>query len=249
MKYCDFVKPIENEKTMKSSPTQKSQTETSHSNTEKVFMKIFFFLPFIFNFEVAMAQIPFEAPSSVSPIPTDCKKLKLNGSQFMQKLHTIIANGDLTDIRFIEKTLGTKLNLTYGDTTQGTTDINHLIYSTDKLFDNPIHVDLSEWKTKTDQIKHNEIAFMRLRVPETLPLQMNFIKLCFRLSPLDFTKFFGGSWVRVPFTDGSDDFSFHQIDGSYGKNNSKIYLLNSLSGGENLVTDIAIEQKPKSVNQ
>ena len=50
-------------------------------------------------------------PLSVSVPAAYCKQSTLTGPAFLNLLNTIIKHGDLTDIAFLQKTLGTKLSL------------------------------------------------------------------------------------------------------------------------------------------
>ena len=94
-----------------------------------------------FNLQPARAQNSPSSPS-VSVPAVDCKQYTLTGPVFMNVLNTIIKHGDLTDIAFLQKTLGTKFSVSYG-LIDGNPDHQEPEYDSNQVLGSPIHVHVS----------------------------------------------------------------------------------------------------------
>ena len=85
----------------------------------------------------AEAQQP--AVHSASVPAGYCKQSTLTGPAFLNLLNTIVKHGDLTDIAFLQKTLGTKFSMSYG-LWYGKPDHQEQEYDSDEVLGSPIHV-------------------------------------------------------------------------------------------------------------
>src|ERR1700692_1448615 len=103
---------------------------------------------------------PVEAPppprvpqGAIHQVPSYCQRSTLTGFQFLQLIHTIIAHGDLTDIKFLEKTLGTKFSTSHGWSEKGTPDPQILFLDSERTLGNPISVHIIIIYAKSDQLR------------------------------------------------------------------------------------------------
>jgi hypothetical protein len=79
------------------------------------------------------------AAQSGSGSATYCKQSTLTGPAFLNLLNTIVKHGDLTDIAFLQKTLGTKFSMSYG-LWYGNPDHQEQEYDSDQVLGSPFHV-------------------------------------------------------------------------------------------------------------
>jgi hypothetical protein len=134
----------------------------------RVLSKIVFFLASLVMMFAATAATaataqPVNMPkTSTYSVPSYCKRSTLTGTEFLRLLQTIIAHGDLTDIPFLEKTLGTTLSANDGFSAQGTPHTQILNLHSDHIFDNLISVDLTIYYSKSEQLRMHEIAGLEL---------------------------------------------------------------------------------------
>ncbi len=128
---------------------------------------------------------PGTAPSD-SAQPAYCKQSTLTGPKFLDLLHAIIKHGDLTDITFLQNTLGTKFSFTYGKKPDGAQDSNSLFYTSDQIMENPIPVTVSIFKGKKAQEAAGEIASVRFE-----PVSQDIFIKCLKLTAANFVSLFG----------------------------------------------------------
>ncbi len=209
----------------------------------------------VFNAHVAFAQTNPSAMAAVPQLASYCKSSSLSGPEFMRSLHEIVSHGDLDDVGFITKILGTKF-IGLGSTTLGGILPSQITnYRTDEVLDNPIQVRLTLYQYPTQPNGHNQIAFMRI---ESLPMptsDFDFISACLHISPKDFSSYFAGDFSFDAIdpapsandannTQGNPVYPYSdmiQAQGSPGRNGSKIYL--GFTSNENqLITEITIHQ-------
>jgi len=156
----------------------------------------------------------------------------------MKLIKTIIHHGDLNDVKFIEKSLSAKFNISYGSKEDGTPDIQTLYFDSDGVLGNPIHVNVTIW-SKEMQKKRDEIADISF---ESFS-DKNFIADCLHLNTVEFFAFFGGNFVTV----GPN--GLLPIKGSYreqaypGKDGTAIHLSISFGSKDNLVGGIESVQR------
>jgi hypothetical protein len=146
-----------------------------------------------------------------------CKQSTLTGPEFMQLLNVIIKHGDLTDIAFLQKTLGTKFSFSYGKKTDGTRDANSLFYTTDQIMGSPIPVTVTILKGKDTQELNGEIADLQFQ-PNS-QAQVSFFMNCLNLTATSFVSLFGpeawAGWPRFTLGGGGIDLK------NPGKNGTK----------------------------
>jgi hypothetical protein len=103
----------------------------------------------------------------------------------MSLLNIITEHGDLTDIAFLEKTLGTKLSpLPFNGL--GTPDPDDITYNGDQVRGSPIYVQVSVTKGKDIQARSGAIAEVWFR-----PLSQALFTNCLKLTTTDFVSVFG----------------------------------------------------------
>ena len=170
-------------------------------------------------------------------LPAYCQNSTLTGLKFLQLIHTIIAHGDLTDIPFLEKTLGTKFSSSYGYPAEVTPDKQILQLNSEQTLGNPIPVHIIIYYAKSDQLRMHQIAGLGFGDQST------FITDCFHFSPSDISSYFGGGFYRKMFF-GSPISIYYQENSSPGKNGSKIYIAFSDGVENNLVDSIGFSQYP-----
>jgi hypothetical protein len=81
-------------------------------------------------------------PQNVPSPPTYCKTSALNGPTFMKLIQRIVAHGDLTDIKYIEKTLDIRLPEEEGITPDGTPDPYSPFYRANYVDGSGIHAEI-----------------------------------------------------------------------------------------------------------
>ena len=145
----------------------------------------------------AGAQQP--ASQSASVPAAYCKQSTLTGPAFLNLLNTVIKHGDLTDIAFLQKTLGTKFSLSYGSGVKldGSPDHQRLEYDSDQMLGIPIHVHVD---VHLDVIEGKPspfgkgIAWINF---EGLPfVSLSYIDDCMKLSVDDLVSRYGAHWIR-----------------------------------------------------
>lgn len=161
---------------------------------------------FVFGAQTTFAQTPV-LPQRTLQQPTVqkgsvtavyCKQSTLTGPAFLSVLNSIIKYGDLTDISFLQKMLGTKLDLSYGRGTDGKEyDHQHLEYNGDQVLGSPIHVHVD---VHLDVIKGEaspfngviaDIRFGSTSINLDNPI---FMRDCMKLADDNFFSFFGGGF-------------------------------------------------------
>jgi hypothetical protein len=134
-------------------------------------------------------------------LPSYCQSTTLDGVQFMNMLQAIIAHGDLSDIAFIEKTLGTKFN-SYGWNDDGTPapqklngdTINH---DAAGIFDNPLQVHLLIFQSEALK-KQGNVDRMTFESSSFSNQNQNFISDCLHISISNFSSFYGKGYSIPP---------------------------------------------------
>jgi hypothetical protein len=135
---------------------------------------------------VAGVQQP--AAQSASGSATYCKQSSLTGPAFMNLLNTITEHGDLTDIAFLQKTLGTKFILSYEESIP---DHQQVDYSSDQMVGAPIHIDGYVRNGQLIQKMGGAIAFLRFMPPPSM-MSSSFFVNCMKLTGADFASTFKG---------------------------------------------------------
>jgi hypothetical protein len=138
----------------------------------------------------AGAQTP-TLPQNVLVAAEYCKQASLTRPAFLNLLKTIIKHGDLTDIAFLQKTLGAKFSLSYGFGKDGGPDPRQLIYDSYQVLSNPIHVHLRVVEGSEIQEQGGQIARMQIWGTSMDLNNPNFIRDCLKLSAVDFISSFG----------------------------------------------------------
>jgi hypothetical protein len=201
-------------------------------------------LQVLFAAQVAQAQstgLPTHQALTQPPIqhsPTYCKQSTLTNVKFMQLIQALIAHGDLTDIAFIEKMLGTKFSSNYGTKLDGTPEHQTIILNSDQMLGGPIHVELIINYELSKQSKTGIIAAL------AIGQQSNFFADCLQINESYLSSYFGGNFLGKPPGPGIPTASVDQMNGRTGHNGSQIYLsfTYNLSGG--LVTSFGISESP-----
>ncbi len=131
------------------------------------------------------AQAAPPAPPPSSPSSTEfCKQSTLTGLKFMQLLQTIIRHGDLSDIPFMEKALGTKFRQ------------SHLDYESNQTLGAPIQVMID---TYDGEMKKGDIlAVISFNGDSMTAPDATFIQDCLHLSRNEFYADFGTGFIDFP---------------------------------------------------
>jgi hypothetical protein len=115
-----------------------------------------------------------------------CKQFTLTGPIFLNMVNTIVNHGDLTDIAFLEKALGTKFRQLPG--LAPGTDLDNLAYKSDQVLGSPLPVQVIAIKGKEIQSNGSLIGEVRFQ-PNTLA-QVYFMR-CLMLTSANFVSLFG----------------------------------------------------------
>jgi hypothetical protein len=163
-----------------------------------------------------------------------CKNYHLSGPDFMGLIKVIIEHGDLTDVSFIEKTIGSKFVVDSGVSTNGKSDA--LGYQTWQIQGTPIRDTLVVYVSRALQMKFDSLAMMNIE-SQTIPnVDEDFIGDCLHIPISNFYSFFGMSG------NVSNRMATKEIRS--GKNHSRIFISVSYNDNDNLVGEIEIYQKP-----
>lgn len=192
----------------------------------------------VFGVHAAAAQSPPLPSPPPQQLPAYCAASKLTGNEFLQAIQKIIAHGDLTDIGFLEKTLGTKFSSSHGLSEKGTPDSQFLILDSEQTLKNPISVNVIIFYAKSDQLRFHQIAGIAFGD------KSNFIADCFHLSPADLSSYFGGGFYRYIPPPGSPIATYYQRTSSPGKGGSKISISFRYGIEDSSVHSIGVGQFP-----
>jgi hypothetical protein len=185
-----------------------------------------------------------EIPISGTPQPvvhqaTDyCKSSTLSSATFLNLIHTIVAHGDLTDVAFIEKTLGAKFNFDQDWSWDRTAVPNVLHLRSDEVLGSPITATLAISKIKSQQLNGGYIAAISMHGPP------NFISDCFHIPIHYFSSAFDDNFVFRPTGEGVPSGMYTQLKGVFGKNGSQMIVSFSFEFKDNIVDSVAITQEP-----
>jgi hypothetical protein len=225
--------------------------------------------PVLFAAHAATAQsIPVSQPA-VQKMPAYCQRSTLTSAQFMQSIRAIISHGDLTDIPFIEKTLGTKFTVSQGWKPDGSSDPQKFIYQSSEALGSPIQVVVVVNPPTAIRTGRDEISRMRIEspsFPESDPVP-NFVENCLHISSTDFFSDFGTAFqplgingaspiapgVKIQGSVAQQDrqssfiTGYSQTQGSLGRNTSRLFLTFGCSQASNygpgrIVDEILITQ-------
>jgi hypothetical protein len=136
------------------------------------------------------------AAQSANLPPGYCKQWPLTGPLFLNLVNTITEHGDLTDIAFLQKVLGTKLSLSqisYGSGANGSTAPHILYYTSNNVVGSPITVTVQIFKGNYTPETSGEISAVRFGSN----YQAAFIN-CLNLTTENFVSTFGretGGWL------------------------------------------------------
>lgn len=146
-----------------------------------------------------LPQATLQRPA-IQQIPAYCQHSTLTGLEFRGSIHAIIAHGDLTDVAFIEKTLGTEFSLNYGWKPDGSQDTQKLIYQSNHMLGDTIQVSLHI--NTASPPKGGQIAFISFNGNPMTALYPTFISDCLHMSSNDFSSSFGTEFFRdIPVGD------------------------------------------------
>jgi hypothetical protein len=172
-----------------SAKSNSSQTRALLAISKLLATIIVALLPFVAS--AASAQ-PTISPAVVHHAPKYCKGSTLNSTEFMQMIHTIISNGDLTDITFIEKTFKTTFISSQRLNLDGTPNI---FYNTDTIDGSPIHVRVDVWSKAVPQMGKADVVIYDANFPST---KTNFIADCLHILPSDFYSSLALQFIPAP---------------------------------------------------
>jgi hypothetical protein len=139
----------------------------------------------------------------------------------MNMLDAIIKHGDLTDIAFLQKTLGAKFNLS---SDEAIPDHQQLDYSSDQMMGAPIHVEGYVRKGEITQKPGGKIASLRF-MPQPSLIAPSFFVNCLKLTGADFATTFGGQ--RFSYSSTLSPFSgtgYTKLN-TLGKNDAKLDVM------------------------
>lgn len=221
----------------------------------------------IFADHVAAAQ-SVDSTATVQHLPTYCNVSTLDGDEFMRMISTIIVHGDLTDVEFMEKTLGTKLTVSYGWKRDGTPDHQKPVYHTDHVLGSPIQATLFVNTVKANPPKSGWISSLDFGIPSFPLTNSNFMIDCLHISTSEFFAVYKGPYdftVPVPSPaappllgspkvapTGSVNATAAQLRGAPGKNGSEldvrfsyaVYDMQNFTPGNSRVSRVIIVQNP-----
>lgn len=153
--------------------------------------------------QAAGVQTAPSVPQGPSGPGADCKQSNLTAPVFLNMLNAIIKYGDLTDIVFLQKSLGTKFNKSYGPGPDGKPDYQEPEYDSDQVFGAPIHVqvvihlDVIEGKPS---VFRDEIARMKFESVGTFAeVGWGYIHDCMKLMPSNLGARRYGAYAATPF--------------------------------------------------
>lgn len=192
--------------------------------------------------EAAVAQTQTQRKPLPSPPPDYCKQFSLTGPKFLELIQTVIDHGDLTDVPFIEKALGTKLDMSYPIIGGQPYTINP-DYRSNEVLGNPISTWLSVNKSKALQSEGNMIAFVEFTDHPENKSYPTFIEDCLQIPAAHFSAYFGGHFAvqyDVRGGGGNQDTNY----GFKGKHKSEIYLTYSFTLNHEFVAGVAIKERP-----
>ncbi len=172
---------------------------------------------FIFGANSSAAQSSSEQTAIHQP-PAYCQRSKLNGIELMGLIKTIIAHGDLKDIAFIEKTLGTKFTSSHGVNADGTPNNQILKLNSNTVFGNPIHVSMMIFYDKSLSQRAGELADLTFGGPPS------FIADCLHVPISNTTGYFGGRYTSLPTGAWSSTSSVTRVEDYPGINATKLRL-------------------------
>lgn len=159
-----------------------------------------------FGVQTASAQTPILPRATLqqlgaSGLPAGyCKQFTLTGPIFLNMMDTIVKHGDLTDIAFLEKTLGTHLSLNPWIGPYGTPDPDTLYYKSDQVLGSSVPVEVRVFKGKKIQAAGGLIAEVRFQPPREA-----LFPACLTLTSADFVSLFGRlsfMWIGGPLSHG-----------------------------------------------
>ena len=163
-------------------------------------------------------------PLSVSVPAAYCKQSTLTGPAFLNLLNTIIKHGDLTDIAFLQKTLGTKLSLNPEYGADGKPDPDNLDYNSDEVEGNPIHVAVRVRKGERVHEMGGEIALVQFVPASPSIIEPSFFVNCLKLTGADFVSAFGRQgFFFVPTGPLGAGFGKKRLN-MPGKNDANLYV-------------------------
>ncbi len=180
----------------------------------------------------ASAQTPPQSLPPTTSVPSDCEDLPIDGAQFMQRVNSFVVYGHLTDIKYIENELGTKLNLTSGyEKPDGMS--GDFKYEANQLFEKPVQVSL------------NIATFFGGGTDSALaiggwPPTINIVDECFRVPLSTFVTYFGKNF-SIGYMGGQEIWSWYLS----GPNNSTVSL-SVTANGNKIVNGFAIDQMTPS---
>ena len=155
-----------------------------------------------------------------------CKQSTLTGPVFLNLLSTIIKHGDLTDIAFLQKTLGTKFSMNYGPGLGGNPDHQEPEYDSDQVLDSPIHVhvvvhlDVIEGKPS---LFGNAIAWIRFE--GTSMASWGYIHDCMELPVDELESRYGADGFIQRYPTGGGSIAGETTQAEFpGKNNTKLAI-------------------------
>ena len=178
----------------------------------------------VFSVQAAGAQTP-ALRQGVSVPAEYCKQSSLTGPVFLKLLNAIIKHGDLTDIAFLQETLGTKFSLKYDPAPDGTPDPNWLDYNGDHVLGNPIHVEVVINKGSRIQEQGGEVAFVRF-LPEPVGIiKPSFFVDCLALTGADFVSLLGRSGFVFIWDDAPGAGSAGKTLNAPGKGDTRLRII------------------------
>jgi hypothetical protein len=178
------------------------------------------------------AAVIFDVAHAQSAEPSYCKSYALTGAEFVSNIKVIVSHGDLTDVPFVEKTIGSKFEKLVPHGMEGEAS-QFLLGWTWQAMGAPIRIGLAVNFSSARQLKFRNIAQMSIE-SETLPhLDVDFIGDCLHIPISSFYSAFG-AFENMP--DGS---TAKEIP---GKNHSKIVLTVGYNAKNNRVEEVDIDQ-------
>ena len=159
----------------------------------------------------------------------------------MQVVGSIVNHGDMTDVSFIEKTLGAKFTSGYFVTRpDGRQDTQDLIYQTDQALGYPISVTLWVYGSKEDPLRYHSISSMSIDNKSPLHFGANFIMACLHIPTVVFYSYFGEGFLGGVINGRG---AATKVLPTPGKNGSRISLNIAYGPEDNLVGHIGIAQR------
>lgn len=174
--------------------------------------------------------------------PAYCKVATVTGVTLMQDINSILAHGNLTDVAFVEKTLGTKFKLSGHFSGRGRWPDSD-DYDANEVLGNPIDIDLRIFSPSAKVLSADQLATLTIGDFESYSGQdydnarPDFVRDCFGILKSEYASFFRGKFYQAEVEQSES--AEEQV--RPGPNHSTLYI-SFINAGNNPINQISIDQ-------